>query len=115
VRSCRGGCAKDKIQTMKSTEVMIRPPTIPARHTPPGACHSLHPSVLDNLHSRALLGSVLRSVLRSVYERVLGNILGSVQLSVQLRVLGRVQSSVLGCILESVLGSVQSSAFRNLE
>jgi hypothetical protein len=119
VRSCRSGCAKDKVQTMKSTVVMISAahgPPYPARHTAPGACHSASLFILVRLITctqeiflGAYLGAysqrelrstqlnALRSVLQagSVLGRVLRNALRSVQLSVLYRPLrfGRQQSA----------------------
>jgi hypothetical protein len=72
VTSYHGRYTKDKVQTMKLTGIMISLPNIhrpqhPARYTLPGTwcllfSESLYPSVLDNLHSRVLLGSILVSV-----------------------------------------------------
>ena len=112
MRSDRGGHAKDKVQTMISTDVMIssticrKSPTTghppPATSlTPPGAWRVQLSKSLDRAH-RSIHGSILSSEIGSVLplERVFG--------SVEPSRLG-VTASAIGSVLESVLGSSVSN------
>jgi len=66
VRSCRGGRAKDKVQTMISTDVWFWP-LYPACHTPPATPHRPHPA-------RRLAPSTPRVSLHRAHRSVLGSV-----------------------------------------
>jgi len=115
VRFGRGGHAKDKVQTIISTDVMIsatirrQSPTtghpLPATSlTPPGAWRLQLSKSLDRAHSSSAIGSVLENVLGSVLESVLRAYLGAYSQAGW--------ECAFECDwerLESVLGNVQSS------
>jgi hypothetical protein len=115
VRFGRGGLAKDKVQTMISTDIIISAtirrrspntshPLHPTRLTPPGAWRLQLSKSLDRAHSSSAIGSVLESVLGSVLESALRAYFGAYS------------QAGWECAfeydwerLESVLGNVQSS------
>jgi hypothetical protein len=112
VRSRHGGCAKDKVQTIISTDVMISVPT--TRHPPPGAWLLLLSKSLD-LACRSVHGGILSSEIASVFP------LESVLASDSEVYLGAYSELFLGvfseltweCIVKQA-GSVPSSSFRSV-
>ena len=65
MRSCRGGHATDKVQTMMPTDVMIlatirRPP--PATHHMPHAARQTLPTIRHLLHTSQYLASATQEV-----------------------------------------------------
>jgi len=117
VRSRRSGRAKDKVQTMISTDIMISAAV--TRLPVPGAYNSAslrieHPRAYMGAYSQVVLPleSVLGSVFGSVLESILGAYLGaSVTLarSVPSCAIRSVLGSMLGSVLENALGGVLGS------